>query len=58
MHRKTMINSNCYYNYYYLPSELPPDNKNVPYGLNPTPYPQQEYLLGSAFLVSLTAPNK
>ena len=38
--------------------KLPLGNKKLPFASNPIPYPEYFYLLISAFLVNLTAPNK
>ena len=42
----------------FFPNPSPFDNENFPRASNPMPYPEYDYLSGSAFLVNLPAPNK
>ena len=41
----------------FLPSPLPQENEKLLHSSNPVQYPEEEYLLASAILVNLTAPN-
>ena len=41
-----------------LPNPLPSNNEKLPLASNAVPYPENSYLLRSAFAVNLNVPNK